>query len=863
MLSPRTSFRMAPMLALLALTGAAITCNGRVRAEGSTDCPGDKGAHTDRYGDPLPLGAIARLGTVRWRAAGVSQMAFVPGGKCLATNGGRGLSVWDLNMGRVVRTISTDGTARGNGFGTGFVFTPDGERLLSADQLGSALPGFRGDRKPRLLLWEFSSGKLLKQSPDVSCPLACLAIRPDGRMAACATRVGDVFLWEVGKNVVRRVILGDGRKTIHSLAFVKEGKHLVVLPSEGGVTRRIDVVSGELLKEVELESCARVALAPSDGIVATYSYPDRLDLYDTSTGEKRRLPLKEKVCFLDLSFSPDGRTLLATDRRAEVVQFWDAAKGQLRQQLRVPGLARTDEGAELLISQDGQRLASFEENRVVRIWDASTGQPSRRLPGHVKPPLHVTFSADGKEVLSYAHRDDSLGGELYRWDGTTGKLLARVSPDAPAEGWPGSTQDWRLAPRGQHVAERIRRATYLYEGSTGKRLVLTDKDTTDSDWAFTLDGRALVTIGADQDVRLWDVNTGKLLRRLELEKKGEPIAFLRITPDGKTLVTGENWRKVHLWDAATGKHRATLTLPMEREPYQEPLDKWEIAFSPDGHYLFASNTTNLWVWDLVARREIGPFEGDKYEWRIAGSGQVAVSPDGRLTAWFDEAWKLRLYEVSTGRIVHRFEEGYSSIAFTPFGWRLAMGCNADASVLIWDLPLLFRSQPLPGKDNSPEALWSVLADDNAMQAHRALWRLAALTEADTFLADRLSPVKDMPPEQLRALLADLSSSDFATREKAEQALAAAGEAVRAALAEASAGTQDVEVARRLARLQARLQPWTPETLREVRAVMVLEARGTAEARRLLRRLAAGLPEARLTQEARAALERLPRRPGPD
>jgi hypothetical protein len=313
-----------------------------------------------------------------------------------------------------------------------------------------------------------------------------------------------------------------------------------------------------------------------------------------------------------------------------------------------------------------------------------------------------------------------------------------------------------------------------------------------------------------------------------------------------------------LWDATTGKHRASLALPAEREPFQKPLDQWQTAFTPDGRYLFASNTTNLWVWDFVTGREVGPFEQDEHEWKIAGSGQLAVSPDGRLLAWFDPAWKLRLYEVCTGKIVYRFHEGYSSVAFAPSGWQLATGCDADALVLIWDLPQLFRSEPPPGKDTSAEALWAALASGDAIQAYRALWLLAALPEADSFLARHLHPVAGVPPERVRALLADLGSPEFDRRERAEQALAAAGDAVRAALAEAAAGTSDPEVKRRLADLQARLQPRAPERLRETRALVALEARGTAEARRLLERLAAGLPEGRLTQGAREALVRLRR-----
>jgi WD40 repeat protein len=838
------------LAALFAAFALAILAHRNGRAE-------EPPSRTDLHGDPLPVGASIRLGTVRWRAPqGVSQMAFVPGGQNLVTTGWKSLSVWDVDTGRVVRTISTDGTPEGEGFLYGFAFTPDGKLLFSADYLAKTAPVAMGDRNTRLYLWEYSSGKVLAQV-DLGIDASIRALRPDGRMAACATFLGDVFLWDLEQNEVRHIVPGDRRTTIEDVRFAGEGKHLVVLQKEGSLCQRIDVASGELLNQVELDSPGRVALSPSGDLLGAYYHPDGLFLHDTSTGQKRRLPLKEQVNYLDLSFSPDGRTLLAMDRRAEVVQFWAVAKGQLHQQLQVPGLAWTGHDTELLLSGDGKTLASRAEHGVVRLWDARTGRPRLHLPGHASPPVDLAFSADGKEVVSYGHRGDSFGGELYRWDATTGKSLAHVSPDGP-NGCSSSFMDWRLAPGGRQLAERADGGTYLYEVSSGKRLPLGGEALAPADWTFTPDGRAAVTIGAGQEICLWDVSTGKLRRKLGLETNGKTISWLRFTPDGRLLATGEEWGKVHLWDAASGQHRTTLTLPAEREPYQKPLDKWQIAFTPDGRYLFASNTTNLWVWDFVARREIGPFETDEHPWSIGGSGRVAVSPDGRLLAWFDPAWKLRLYEICTGKIVYRFQEDYSSMAFAPTAWRLATGCKADSSVLIWDLPLLFRSESSRDQGTSPEALWAVLKADDAVQAYRALWRLAALPEADAFLARQLQPVEGVPPPRLRSLLADLGSPEFERREQAEKDLAAAGDAVRAALIEASTKTEDAEVRRRVERLQERLQARAPERLREARALMAVEARGTMEARRLLQRLAAGLSEARLTQGARDALERLPK-----
>jgi hypothetical protein len=81
------------------------------------------------------------------------------------------------------------------------------------------------------------------------------------------------------------------------------------------------------------------------------------------------------------------------------------------------------------------------------------------------------------------------------------------------------------------------------------------------------------------------------------------------------------------------------------------------------------------------------------------------------------------------------------------------------------------------------------------------------------------------------------------------------------LREAMGGRPALEVRRRLEPLldSASLRHWSPETVRGLRALQVLEQIGDAEARRLLQRIADGLPEARLTQEAEAALGRLDRR----
>jgi hypothetical protein len=90
-----------------------------------------------------------------------------------------------------------------------------------------------------------------------------------------------------------------------------------------------------------------------------------------------------------------------------------------------------------------------------------------------------------------------------------------------------------------------------------------------------------------------------------------------------------------------------------------------------------------------------------------------------------------------------------------------------------------------------------------------------------------------------------------------------GELAEAPLRKALQGRPSPEVRRRVETLLAKLEgPVTaPERLREARAVAVLEHIATPEAVHALERLSRGAPEARLTREAEAALQRLARRPG--
>jgi hypothetical protein len=192
------------------------------------------------------------------------------------------------------------------------------------------------------------------------------------------------------------------------------------------------------------------------------------------------------------------------------------------------------------------------------------------------------------------------------------------------------------------------------------------------------------------------------------------------------------------------------------------------------------------------------------------------------------------------------------MAFGPDG-RLFTG-GLDTVVLGWDVR--------PPRDEAKGTLadaWEALADADGKKGFQAQGRfLAEPGKGVEWIAARVAPVRHPDAARVKALIADLDSDDFATRERATADLKEHGPVTEAALREAVAKAPSAEARRRaedlLREMANRVTP--PRELRALRAVEVLEWIGTEEARARLLELTKGSPDARLTREAAAACKRL-------
>jgi uncharacterized caspase-like protein len=187
--------------------------------------------------------------------------------------------------------------------------------------------------------------------------------------------------------------------------------------------------------------------------------------------------------------------------------------------------------------------------------------------------------------------------------------------------------------------------------------------------SFSRDGRLALT-GDSDTARLWDVATGRELRKFELDTR---LWAAALSPDGRFALTGSSDKLARLWDAATGKELRRF------EGHSSRVNS--VAFSPDGRLaLTGSEDNTARLWDVTT--------GKLQQVSTANSFQVfsvAFSPDGRSA--FAGSYVGSLWDAATGKEAQRLPRGsgaFASAAFSPLGHAMLTG-GGDGVARLWDL----------------------------------------------------------------------------------------------------------------------------------------------------------------------------------
>jgi len=189
--------------------------------------------------------------------------------------------------------------------------------------------------------------------------------------------------------------------------------------------------------------------------------------------------------------------------------------------------------------------------------------------------------------------------------------------------------------------------------------------------SFAPDGRSIAAACQDKTIYLIDTRSREV--RLLRGHPEQPMAVAH-APDGRLLASGDWGGEVRLWrlpggDATTlGRHEDRV---------------WQVRFSPDGRQLASASQQQLVLWDVASRAR-----GRAIPSSLSRFGGLSYSPGGKRLAAGCRDGAVRIYEVSTGRLVRTLaghERDVRGVAFAPDGRRLVSG-SSDHTLRIWDLP---------------------------------------------------------------------------------------------------------------------------------------------------------------------------------
>jgi len=389
--------------------------------------------------------------------------------------------------------------------------------------------------------------------------------------------------------------------------------------------------------------------------------------------------------FTYVAYSPDGQHLAAGETDG-TVRIWDPERG-------VPirtftGHAGTIAG--VLYSPEGGMLATWSADQTVRLWDAASGRERLNLP-RFKALSGVSFSSDGQrlaisslgggveirstasgQVLPTIPGAKGLGGSVaYSPDGRWLAIVPMISGDAKVMLWDAGNELWTIP-----IESGL--------GSAGHNV------------AFSPDGRFLSVLEG-KFVSVWNPETGKPLRRLELdrpERSAKEAAAISHIPTG-ALVGGGNynsndWGKLEF--SRDGQRLAVESYGKVSRVWD--TETWEITFTvpggasgglgfhPDGRHLASARGNEILIWDEVTRREQPILTGHS---GIVSA--VTFSPDGRRLASASYEHSVKLWDAGTGRL-ERTLQGHRynvyCVAFDPTGQWLATG-SEDQDIRLWDV----------------------------------------------------------------------------------------------------------------------------------------------------------------------------------
>lgn len=661
-------------------------------------------------------------------------------------------AVWISLEGDRALTGSEDNTVR-------MWSIPDGECLQefsghagSVDKVAATRDGrmvFSASQDRTFRLWDRSSGECVKSIP---------VPREATRACAMATDSPTVIARHTGNAIARWDLIsgeisgtGEGHDDWINAIAISRDERIAVSAGQDGKIIVWNFETLEKIRELTGHDGAVTCIALNEnGDYAVSGGADKsLRVWDIAAGKAIRLCRGHRESVTTVSVSGDGRFALSgsTDNS---VRFWYLGAGRCLTTLE--GHTESVNGVDL--PQEGPYAVSCSHDQTLAIWKIGDRRQhykaSYMLCRMQRAETAVSTGTDFKKFLSKAD-EQQRAGHL----GESVKALRRARELRGYERHSEGIEAWsRLYPRMPRTKLRAmwdNEGFQAHDGGVnsirvtrdGQILISGGADNSAKIWdlrerkllksleghtaavksvVITPDGTIAYTGGEDQSVRAWDVASGECL--VQFEGVGGSVESLDLSPDGKFLLAG-GW-DMALWDAATGQRLLA---------YQgHDSDVVSVRWSPDGQLaLSGGSDSTVRLWQVMTGKCLKVLEGHTGIVRT-----LAPTTDGRFalsasTNMWGRPGRLRLWDLASGENLAVLDghEGSINAVATAFGTSYALSGSSDLSVRLWDLAgphceltLKRHGAPITAVAFAPDCRYAASADeDGRLQFWTMDWEL--------------------------------------------------------------------------------------------------------------------------------------------
>jgi WD40 repeat protein len=319
-------------------------------------------------------------------------------------------------------------------------------------------------------------------------------------------------------------------------------KDIALVVNEGGIKEKVETLPAE---------------HPLKKIIGDWEY------WQTLRGHTRginclaysaRVP-QANVSVCSLSKTPP---ILASGSRGET-KLWDLSRGELIETLSespwvVSGLV--DEVNSLAFGSDGQTLASVGADSTIKIWHVGALDLIDILHKHNGIVRCVAFTPDGRMLATGG--DDR---KILFWDLMKRQVAIALSLDDTAAHSLVLSQDGQTIVTGSYRKIKV----WCTSGLAGVKDLedvqplynLMGHSHIVRSLAISADGKLLVSGSRDQTIKIWQLETGELIRTLKGHQ--DEVCTITLSPDEQIIASGSADKTIKLWHLETGELLSTFT----------------------------------------------------------------------------------------------------------------------------------------------------------------------------------------------------------------------------------------------------------------------------------------------------------------